>query len=87
MFGIIAISYIPVVIHACITVHAYQSDCILNGGDIVSAQMFDNGKRVCNGGKSHLLAKDSTTFCIDGCDKGYSLCIKNTLTQVIGGRC
>ncbi len=59
---------------ACVTAHVYLNNCFLSG-DILSAQVFDNGVEVCNGGVEHDRASSDTEFCINGCQPGYSFCV------------
>jgi len=68
------LTLLPALTSACITAHVYQNNCALSN-DILSAQVFDNNIQVCNGGKTIPGASDDTTFCIDGCQDGYSFCV------------
>ncbi|KAK3065489.1 hypothetical protein LTS18_006200 [Coniosporium uncinatum] len=67
------LTLLPALTSACITAHVYQNNCALSG-DSLSAQVFDDGVEVCNGGKNIAGASDDTLFCIDGCQDGYSFC-------------
>ena len=61
---------------ACVTAHVYLNNCII-GGDTLSAQVFDNGVKVCDGGKSTNLGGSNTVWCISGCQNGASFCATN----------
>jgi hypothetical protein len=65
---------------ACITVHAYMANCILTG-DIVTGQMYDNGRLVCQSGKTINGASGNSVFTMK-CDGGYSLSFTNNINTV-----
>ncbi|MCJ1260586.1 hypothetical protein MMC22_000448 [Lobaria immixta] len=72
----LALSMGPVSINACVTAHVYLRNCIFDG-DTLSAQVFDNDVEVCKGAKTINLASSDSEFCIDGCQPGYSFCVKD----------
>ena len=84
------ITFAAIVLHiaiatACITIHATYSGCVLDGitggSDVVNAQMFDNGKKVCDSSAGVKWASDKSQFHIK-CDQGYELTILKNLHQV-----
>jgi len=75
-------------VQACVTAHVYLNSCLI-GGDILTAQVFDNGVKVCEGSKSTNLGGSNTVWCISGCQPGSSFCATNngrsaTYTSPIG---
>lgn len=58
---------------ACISAHAFMSNCLL-GGDNLAVQVWDDGRQVCFLGQGKYFASDETTFDWDensGCEPGY----------------
>lgn len=64
---------------ACITAHTFMSNCIF-GGDFMSVQVYDDGRKVCDVGKGKQFASDSTVFEWDehsGCEPGYKISVSH----------
>jgi hypothetical protein len=77
----IILSQVFAMTSACITAHVYLNNCVLSG-DLLTAQVFDNGVEVCKGGKTINGASNDSNFCIDGCKPGYSFCVTDNVGKV-----
>lgn len=64
---------------ACIVAHTLMTNCIF-GGDFLSAQVYDDGRKVCDVSKGKNWASDSTVYEWDensGCVAGYKISLSH----------